>query len=642
LWTAPSYYVGAGAAVAGALVWQTQQWWLLPLAGAPLYLMFRSYRMYVERLESEERHKEEVLRLHGDTLAALEAARLSEQRYALAAAGSNDGLWDWDVRANALYCSERWKLMMGLSPTDSVCTLEEWVSLADDEDRARLQEAIEAHLTGERSHFEIEYRMRHVDGNVRWVHCRGIAVRDESGRAIRLAGSQTDISEPRRIRDSLAQAAQHDPLTDLPNRTLFRELVQRAISQTTRVGSPGYGVLFIDLDGFKAINDTHGHVAGDRFLKAIAKRLQSHLRPGDVLARLGGDEFGVLAHNVETADDVCAIAERLQEALAEPFLVNGQRTRGAASIGIVVGNAQSRSVDALLRDADIAMYRAKAAGRGGYELFDPDMHTAALQQLTFETELRRAIERNHLAVFYQPIVQLSSSRICGLEALVRWERADGRMMAPSEFIAVAEETGLIVPLTYQVLGQACHQVAAWQQMFGRPLDLSVNISSKMFSRPEFIDKVEEAIRESGLLPGTLRLEIPESVLIDHADVVGHQFNRLRALQVALHLDNFGTGYASLSYLQRYPVDALKLDKSFVARMGTPGNDGVGGAIVKLARELGMGLIAEGVETATHVEQLRLLDCPHAQGYLFSRPLTASDMTPLLASESAVESLPAAS
>ena len=641
LWTAPSYYVGAGAAVASAFLWQTQQWWLLPLAGAPVYLTFRSYRMYVDRLESEERHKEEVLRLHGDTLAALEAARQSEERYALAAAGSNDGLWDWDVRADTLYCSERWKLMIGVSPSDSVCTIGEWVNLADEEDRPKLQEALEAHLTGERSHFEIEYRVRHVDGNVRWVHCRGIAVRDESGRAIRLAGSQTDISEQRRIRDSLAQAAQHDPLTDLPNRTLFRELVQRAISQTTRVGTPGYAVLFIDLDGFKLINDTHGHVAGDRFLNAIAKRLHSHLRPGDVLARLGGDEFGVLAHNVET-EDVCTIAERLQGALAEPFLVNGQRTRGAASIGIVVGNAQSRSVDALLRDADIAMYRAKAAGRGRYELFDPDMHTDALKQLTFETELRRAIERNHLTVFYQPIVQLPSSRICGLEALVRWERTDGRMMAPSEFIAVAEETGLIVPLTYQVLGQACHQVAAWQQMFGRPLDLSVNISSKLFSRPEFIDKVEEAIRESGLLPGTLRLEIPESVLIDHSDVVGHQFNRLRGLQVALHLDNFGTGYASLSYLQRYPVDALKLDKSFVARMGTPGNDGVGGAIVKLARELGMGLIAEGVETLTHVEQLQKLDCPHAQGYLFSRPLTASDMAPLLASESAAASLPTAS
>jgi EAL domain-containing protein (putative c-di-GMP-specific phosphodiesterase class I) len=288
------------------------------------------------------------------------------------------------------------------------------------------------------------------------------------------------------------------------------------------------------------------------------------------------------------------------------------------------------------------MYRAKAAGRGGYELFDPDMHTASLKRLTFETELRRAIEHNGLTVFYQPIVQLPSSRICALEALVRWQRADGRMMAPSEFIAVAEETGLIVPLTYQVLGQACHQVAAWQQMFGRPLDLSVNISSKLFSRPEFIDKVDETIRESGVLPGTLRLEIPESVLIDHSDVIAHHFDRLRALQVAVHLDNFGTGYASLSYLQRYPVDALKLDKSFVAKMGTASNDGIGGAIVKLARELGMGLIAEGVETIAHVEQLRALECPHAQGYLFSRPLTASDVAPLLASELAPVVLPTAS
>jgi diguanylate cyclase (GGDEF)-like protein/PAS domain S-box-containing protein len=634
LWTAPSYYVGAGAAVAAAILWKTQQWWLLPFAIAPVYLTFRSYRMYVDRLRSEERHKEEMS-------AALENARRSEERFRLAVDGSNDGIWDWDVTADALYCSPRWKLMIGLSPDDRVSTLEEWLDLADEEDRPALQQAIHAHLTSERSHFEIEYRMRHVDGSFRWVHCRGIAER-ENGAAVRLAGSQTDITEQRRIRDSLAQAAQHDALTDLPNRTLFRELVQRAIAQTSRTPSAGYGVLFIDLDGFKAINDTHGHVAGDRFLKSISRRLHAQLRPGDVLARLGGDEFGVLAHDITSTDDLCMIAQRLQQALAEPFQINKQKVRGAASIGIVVGTPESKSVDALLRDADIAMYRAKAAGRGGYELFDAAMHSAALKRLTFETELRRAIERNHLTVFYQPIVQLPSSRISGVEALVRWERADGRMLSPSDFIAVAEETGLIVPLTYQVLGQACHQVAAWQQMFGRPLELSVNISPKLFSRPEFIDKVDEALRESSILPGTLRLEIPESVLIDHSDVVGHHFDRLRALQVALHLDNFGTGYASLSYLQRYPVDALKLDKSFVARMGTPGNDGVGGAIVKLARELGMGLIAEGVETVTHVEQLRALDCPHAQGYLFSRPLTASEMAPLLASESTAVELPAAS
>jgi len=634
LWTAPSYYVGAGAAVACVVLLQTRQWWLLPMTAAPVYLTFRSYRMYVERLASEKRHKEEVLRLHGDTLAALEAARQSEQRYALAAAGSNDGLWDWDVTTDTLYCSERWKLMIGLSPDDSrVSSVDAWLNLVVEEDKQSVWEALRAHLTGQRSNFEHEYRMWHADGSVRWVLCRGIAVRDETGQARRLAGSQTDITEQRRIRDSLAQAARHDPLTDLPNRTLFRELLQRAIAQNTRMPSHSYAVLFVDLDGFKLVNDTHGHVVGDRFLKAIGQRLKSHLRPGDALARLGGDEFAVLTEGFSNASEVRAIAERLRHALAEPFHVSGHDLRGAASIGIVIGDPQQRSVDAVLRDADIAMYRAKAAGRGGYELFDPAMHAWDLKRLTVETELRRAVEQNDFTIFYQPIVQLPSSRICGLEALVRWVRADGRVAPPSEFIHVAEATGLIVPLTYRILRESCHQVAAWQQMFSRPLELSVNISSKLFTRPEFIDQVASAIEDSGLLPGTLRLEIPEDVLIDHSDGVDQHFDRLRRIKVAVHLDNFGSGYASLSYLQRYPVDALKLDKSLVARMGTPGSDDVGSVIVKLARALGMGLIAEGVETAAHAEQLRALDCPHAQGYLFSAPLSAGDVVPLLAKES---------
>ena len=531
--------------------------------------------------------------------------------------------------------------MFGLSTEHPVSQVKDWLALVEDEDRPGLWLALQAHLAGEHSHFEHEYRVRYVDDSIRWMLCRGIAVRDGAGQAIRMAGSQTDITEQRRIRDSLAQAAQHDPLTDLPNRTLFRELLQRAIAQSSRSTSPGYAVLFIDLDRFKLVNDTHGHVVGDRFLRAIAQRLQSQLRPGDALARLGGDEFAVLAQTFTSPEDVCAIADRLQHALAEPCRVDDIELRGAASMGIVVGTPQYRSVDALLRDADIAMYRAKAAGRGGYELFDPTMHASALKRLTVETELRRAVERNEFTVFYQPIVHLPSSRICGLEALVRWVRADGRVAQPAEFITVAEDTGLIVPLTYQVLREACHQVAAWQQMFARPLDLSVNISSELFTRHEFIGEVEDAIAESGLLPGTLRLEIPESVLIDHSDAVDHHFRRLRQIQVAVHLDNFGSGYGSLSYLQRYPVDALKLDKSFVARMGTPANDGVGGAIVKLARELGMGLIAEGVETMAHADQLRALDCPHAQGYLFSEPLTAGDVPPLLAKESATV-LPVAS
>ncbi|HEY1302418.1 MAG TPA: EAL domain-containing protein [Vicinamibacterales bacterium] len=578
--------------------------------------------------------RQSILRLHRETVTALEAARQSEQRYALAAAGSNDGLWDWDIPNDALYCSERWKLMIGLPADAEVSTFDQWLQRASEDDRAGLVQNLRAHLDGECAQFEHEYRIDDARGGIRWVLCRGIAVRDETGRPVRMAGSQTDISEQRRIRDSLAQAARHDALTGLPNRTQFGELLQRAIVQGAHSASHTYAVLFIDLDGFKLVNDSLGHIVGDRFLVALAQRLQARLRPGDTLARLGGDEFAVLAGNFGTPEDVCAIAERLQRALGAPLQIDGHELFGSASIGIVVGGTQYRSMDAILRDADIAMYRAKAAGRGGYEFFDPEMHASALRRLTVETELRHVIERKELTVFYQPIVQLSSTRISGFEALVRWIRTDGQVASPSDFIAVAEETGLIVPLTHQVLRDACQQVAAWQRMFGSPLQLSVNVSSALLMHEDFIEDVEDAISESGLLPRSLQLEITESVLINHSDMVDRNFERLRRIGVAVHLDDFGTGYSSLSYLQRYPVDALKLDKSFVAMMGTRDHDGVGGAIVKLARELGMGLIAEGVETVEHAERLRRLDCPYAQGHLFSEPLTADAVIPLLTKQCA--------
>ena len=484
--------------------------WMLPLALALVYLTIKSYRIYRDQVAEDQRHHGEMMRLHGEAVEALEAARQSEQRY--------------------------------------------------------------------------------------------------------------------------ARAARHDDLTDLPNRRLFSELLQRSMARAARAVEPRYAVLFIDLDGFKLVNDSLGHIIGDRFLVAIAERLQSQLRPGDSLARLGGDEFAVLAENFSTPEDVCAIAERLLGALAEPFRIADHELFGSASVGIVVGGAQYRAVDAVLRDADIAMYRAKSSGRGGYEMFDPDMHATALARLTQETELRRAVERKEFSVFYQPIVELSTSRITGLEALLRWRRPDGHIDSPAEFIAIAEETGLIIPLTSHVLVEACFQVAAWQQMFGRHLQLSVNVPSKLFGRSAFVDEVEAVLGSSGLLPHSLQLEITESVLINHSDVVEQNFDRLHKIGVAVHLDDFGTGYSSLSYLQRYPVDALKLDRSFVARMGTHENDVVGGAIVKLARELGMGIIAEGVETVAHAEQLSALDCPHAQGYLFSEPLNAGAVVPLLAKE----------
>ncbi len=630
VWTAPSYFVGAGAAAGAVALWNTDHGWLVPLAAAPVYLTFRSYSIYVERIAAEKRHNEKVLQLHKEAMAALEAARRSEQRYALAAAGSNDGLWDWEIPGDTLYCSERWKLMLGLSPTTTVATLGDWLQYACDEDRAGLRAAIEAHLAGYSAHFEHEYRIHHAGGGLRWVLCRGIAVRDDHGQPVRMAGSQTDVTESRRSQDTLARAARHDHLTGLPNRRLFGELLQRSIARNVRTPEARYAVLFIDLDGFKLVNDSLGHLVGDQFLVAIATRLQAQLRPGDVLARLGGDEFAVLVEDFATPDDVSLITERLQHSLAEPLRLEGRELYASASIGVVLGGPQYGTVDELLRDADIAMYRAKAAGRGGYQLFDPAMRASAIQRLTLETELRQAVERRDFEVFYQPIVELATSDICGLEALVRWVRPDGRMAKPAEFIPVAEETGLVVPLTYFVLREACRQAASWQARFDRPIGMSVNISSKLFAREDFVDQVQQALAACPIRPGTLRLEVTESALLNHSDVVYRNFERLRRMSVAMYLDDFGTGYSSLSYLQRYPVDALKLDRSFVARMGTDGHCAIGNAIVTLARELGMGLIAEGVETLAHAEQLKALDCPHAQGNLFSEPLTREGAEALLA------------
>ncbi len=504
-----SVVVAGSAATFATLLAAAGRSVMLPLAAAIVYLTITSFRIYRDQVAADRSHSEEMMRLHREALAALEAARQSEQRY--------------------------------------------------------------------------------------------------------------------------ARAARHDDLTALPNRRLFSELLQRSMARAARALEPRYAVLFIDLDGFKLVNDSLGHLVGDQFLVAISSRLQTQLRPSDVLSRLGGDEFAVLVEDFGSPDEVCAITERLQRSLREPIRLQGRELYASASIGMVLGGPHYETVDDLLRDADIAMYRAKAAGRGGYQIFDPHMHASAVERLTLETELRHAVERHDFTLVYQPIVELPSSEICGLEAFVRWTRPDGRVIGPADFIPVADETGLIVPLTYSVLGDACGQAAAWQRMFGQPLGISVNISSRMFARADFVDEVERAVDVSGLLPGTLRLEITENTLLNTSAVVHENFERLRRLRVLVYLDDFGTGYSSLSSLQRYPVDALKLDRTFVAQMGTPDHGcAIGNAIVKLAHELGMGLIAEGVETLAHAEQLLALGCPHAQGHLFSEPRTTKDTEVLLA------------
>jgi len=631
LWTAPSYFVGAGAAAAAVAAWDAGWGWLIPLTAAPAYLTFRSYRIYLDRITAEQQHREEMLRLHAQTVEALRTARESEQRYALAAAGSNDGLWDWDLAADVFYASERWNFMIGLPAESRLERADDWFRNVHEEDMPELRAILDRHLAGETPHFEHEYRMCHRDGSDRWILCRGVAVRDDSGRPIRMAGSHTDVTERRRIQDDLAHAALHDDLTGLANRTLFTALLERSLARARR--SQGYvcAVLFIDVDHFKLINDSLGHLVGDQFLIAMGKRFLKHLRPGDVLARLGGDEFAVLLDDITDSETATTIADRLRSALREAFDLEGREVFGGASIGIAFGNSLYLKSEDLLRDADTAMYRAKTLGRSQCQIFDPSMHASAMQRLTLETQLRRALERQEFRVAYQPIVQLDSNEVCGFEALARWERTDGTMTYPAEFIPIAEETGLIVPLTSWVLKEACRQVAEWQQTFARPLTLTVNISTKLFDRPSLVDEVRQAIADSGLLPRTLRLEITESFLANSSDIVVQRLDELRSIPVELHLDDFGTGFSSLSYLHRYRLDALKIDQSFISRMGGVFNDSpIVNSIVALARTLGMGVIAEGVETTQQANQLLAIACPQAQGFLFSRPLPASDVYEFLA------------
>ena len=634
LWTAPSYFVGAGAAAGAAAAWAAGWGWLLPLAVAPVYLTFRSYRIYLDRIAAEQRHHEEMIRLHSQTVEALKTAKESEQRYALAAAGSNDGLWDWDLVSDVFYASDRWKLMLGLPAEAPLPRASDWFRFVHREDMPELRTILDRHLAGESPHFEHEYRMTHRDGSDRWILCRGVAVRNDAGKPVRMAGSHTDITERRRIQDDLAHATLHDDLTGLANRTLFTALLERSLARARRSHTYVCAVLFVDIDHFKLVNDSLGHLVGDKFLVSMGKRFLERLRPGDVLARLGGDEFAVLLDDIPDAATATTIADRLHAALLEPFDLEGREVYTSASMGIAFGNSRYLRSEDLLRDADTAMYRAKALGRSQYQIFDPSMHASAIQRLTLETQLRRALERHEFSLAYQPIIQLDSNDVCGFEALVRWERPDGTTTQPTDFIPVAEETGLIVPLTNWVLKEACRQVAEWQQTFGRPLTLTVNISAKLFDRPSLVDEVRSAIIDSGLLPRTLRLEITESFLANGSDAVVQRLDELRSIPVELYLDDFGTGFSSLSYLHRYRLDALKIDQSFISRMGGMFNDSpIVSSIVNLARELGMGVLAEGVETAQQASQLLALECPQAQGFLFSRPLPAADAYTFLSSRS---------
>ena len=562
-----------------------------------------------------------------------DALRDSEERFALAARGVNDGLWDWNLVNDRVFFSPRWKSMLGFAEAEVGDSPREWLDRIHPDDRPPFRRHLDAHLAGDAEQLEFEHRMRDAAGEYIWVLARGVVVRDDDGKPYRMAGSQTDITARKRAEHQLQHDALHDGLTGLANRVLFMDRLACALADLQRRATPHFAVLFFDLDRFKNVNDSLGHTLGDKLLVGIARRLEHFLRPGDTVARLGGDEFAILLHRVETAGGAIHVADRIQEILNMNFSIDGHEVFVTASIGIAHSATGYLNPEEILRDADIAMYRAKAGGKARYEIFDRDMHQSAVALLKLETELRQGVQREDFVMHYQPIVSLDHGRIVGFEGLVRWQHPERGLVSPTQFIAVAEETGLIVPLGWWVLRESCQQTREWQIRFPAepPLWISVNMSGKLFMKKKMVDHLMSILEETSLEPSNLRIEVTENVIMDHADVAIRNLMELRALGVQLSIDDFGTGYSSLSYLQRFHYDELKIDRSFVSKLGQVGDSrAIIETILSLANNLGIGVVAEGIETAEQVDRLRKMDCPHGQGYWFSRPLTGPAATELIA------------
>jgi diguanylate cyclase (GGDEF)-like protein/PAS domain S-box-containing protein len=565
-----------------------------------------------------------------ETLAKIKAA---EERYALAVRGANDGLWDWNLVTGEIYFSPRWKAMLGYEEHEISHTPEEWFKRVHPEDLEALQTAIKAHLDGHTEHIYHEHRVRHRDGSYRWMLSRALAVRNAQGQATRMAGSRTDITDRKRAEERLQHDALHDTLTGLPNRAFFLNRLKRAIERSKGHEEGLFAILFLDLDRFKIINDSLGHHAGDYLLKEIAQRIDGCLRHGDIVARLGGDEFAILLDRLEDVSDAAHIAERIQQTVAVPVMLNGHEMFTSTSIGIAFSKGNYQQAEDMVRDADTAMYRAKGRGKACYEIFDHTMHAGMLALLQLETELRWAVERQEFIVYYQPIVSLESGRITGFEALLRWQHPTGKIIAPAEFLSLAEETGLIIPIGWWMLRETCRQIKSWQDQYSDKtlLTVSINLSNTQFAHPDLVDQVKRILQETGIDPTQVKLEITKGVIMDKDGSATSVVCQLRELGVQLHIDDFGTGYSSLSNLHRIPINGLKIDRSFVSRMSDTGeNSEIVQAIITLAHSLGMTVIAEGVETQGHLTCLRDLGCEQGQGYFFAKPVDHMGAEALLA------------
>jgi diguanylate cyclase (GGDEF)-like protein/PAS domain S-box-containing protein len=553
----------------------------------------------------------------------------SEARFRALAENTSDLVCLHEPDGTYQYLSPSLRKLLGYEPAELVGVHP--IERVHPDDHPLVQQMFDDAARSGAKTVEFTYRVRRRGGAFSWFESVLTPILGREGEVVQLQSSSRDITERKRTEDELVRLAFHDELTGLPNRALLLDRIGQALAVTRRTRQ-SIAVLFIDLDGFKAVNDTIGHYAGDGTLVAVAERLTGMVRPGDTLARLGGDEFVMLCTGVDGVAGASIVASRVLHALNQPFTVYGRAIDLSASIGISVSSGVDDPAR-LVENADTAMHEAKRNGRNRYTVFDPEERSSTLTRLATEFALRRAVERGELRLHYQPELDLTTRQITGVEALVRWQREDGTLIPPGDFIPLAEETGLIVPIGKWVIEEACRQIQRWSALGGRlatDLPVWVNLSARQLGEPDLVPTIQDAIRQSRISPSSICLEITESALMEDAEAAAAQLDQLRSLGISLGVDDFGTGYSSLAYLNRFPLDVLKIDRSFVSGLGSdPESETIVAAIIDLAHALGLIVIAEGVETEEQLLVLRRLECDQAVGFYFSRPLQPERLTELL-------------
>lgn len=614
LWSSITYYAGASAAGIITKLITGFGFYAFIVALPIIGIIYATYRTYRRNIEEAEQHANEQSRISQALQQSEEHFRNAFDHAAGMALISPDGQWR---RVNGSLCH-----ILGYTDEELLRTHFQEMTYPDDlgDDLVHIYQLLEGKIRIDQR----EKRYIHKLGHPIWVLQSASVARNADGDPLHLILQIQDITERKRAEEQVHHAAFHDALTGLPNRTLLSDRLSFALVRAKRNKGYQFAVLFLDLDRFKLVNDSLGHTLGDQLLVDLARRLELCMRKTDTVARLGGDEFGMLLDGIKDPCEAIHIAERIQEALVSPFDLNGHEFLTTASIGIAFSQSGYEGPEDILRDADIAMYRAKANGKARYELFDVAMHAHAVEMLTLERELRRAIERNEIRVQYQPIVSMMDRKLVGFEALARWDSVELGPVSPAQFIPLAEETGLVIPLGMLVLTEACQQLHQWHCQFPskRKPTISVNLSSKQFGQSNLVEQIKETLKNTKLDPQCLHLEITESVIMEKAQEAAQMLSQLKTLGVKLSIDDFGTGYSSLSYLHSFPFDILKIDRAFVTRMGTDKDSrGIAETILILAEKLGKQVVAEGVETEEQLAHLTASGCHYGQGYLFSRPLS---------------------